>query len=225
MRDSHAHGKKGDVVHWLDGRDTRSVGNGRYGSEHQRPHVQPVQPGRDGREANWGRRVRWRPRRAKGIAFITVDGMGGRASLWITYTILNTWVMVRSKTVRRDLCGGSDPEASIDGSSAEAQVPQKCSKARRHSRLLSAACPTSTRFSAQGAKAVSARYRLAPLHSLPYCGVPSPPNPSGGAAGAQRVGAVRHARERVGVAGGPAWGLSREWWRRTLRVIGWPRCT
>ena len=101
MRDSHAHGKKGDVVHWLDGRDTRSVGNGRYGSEHQRPHVQPVQPGRDGREANWGRRVRWRPRRAKGIAFITVDGMGGRASLWITYTILNTWVMVRSKTVRQ----------------------------------------------------------------------------------------------------------------------------
>ena len=101
MRDSHAHGKKGDVVHWLDGRDTRSVGNGRYGSEHQRPHVQPVQPGRDGREANWGRRVRWRPRRAKGIAFITVDGMGGRASLWITYTILNTWVMVRFKTVRQ----------------------------------------------------------------------------------------------------------------------------
>ena len=120
MRDSHAHGKKGDVVHWLDGRDTRSVGNGRYGSEHQRPHVQPVQPGRDGREANWGRRVRWRPRRAKGIAFITVDGMGGRASLWITYTILNTWVMVRSKTVRRAL-----QMVSLSGKdTAERQLPK-----------------------------------------------------------------------------------------------------
>lgn len=119
MRDSHAHGKKGDVVHWLDGRDTRSVGNGRYGSEHQRPHVQPVQPGRDGREANWGRRVRWRPRRAKGIAFITVDGMGGRASLWITYTILNTWVMVRSKTVRQGSLSRERPPKGGRGKVAE----------------------------------------------------------------------------------------------------------